>query len=379
MKKIVYADNAATTPLDIDAFEEMKPYLLSEFGNPSQPYSFSKVPKNALKESRKIIAESIGASPEEIYFTSGGTESDNWAIKSSILCQKKNKRIITSAFEHHAILNACSSMQRFETMIDYIYPDEFGYILPESLGKIISDNTSITSIMYANNEIGTIQPIKQCCDIAHQHGSIFHTDAVQAVGHIDIDVKKLGVDMMSASAHKFNGPRGIGFLYIRNGVDLAPYIDGGSQEKCKRAGTENVASIVAMAVALQKNCKHLQENMSYISQLEKQLIKELNNYKLNFIINGGEDKLPGLLSLSFPGLDGESIFHSMDLLGVCISTGSACNGNNTEVSHVLKSIKLEDFVAKGTIRISLGKNNTFEDVSIIARSLNKIISENNLV
>jgi len=373
MKKIVYADNAATTKLDIDAFEAMKPFLLEEYGNPSQPYAFSRIPKKAIKESREIIAECIGASPEEIFFTSGGTESDNWAIKGVGLSGEKKPIIITSSIEHHAILHACEAMEKMGFQVSYLNPNDEGVVLPITLEKAITDQTRLVSVMYANNEIGTVQPIEELCDIVHAHEALFHTDAVQAVGHVPINVKKLGVDMLSASAHKFNGVRGIGFLYIKKGTPIVPYADGGSQEGGLRAGTENTAGIVCMAKALQGNCKTIPENRDYVRSLETELLNRLREKEIAFIRNGGVDTLPGLISLSFADKDGEAILHRLDLMGVAVSTGSACSSQDTEISHVLKAIKLDEVYARGTIRISLGKNNSLEDVDVIADALRKIV------
>lgn len=373
MKQHIYADNAATTKLDKAAFEAMTPWLLEEYGNASQPYAFARKPKKALADARATIAECIGALPEEIYFTSGGTESNNWVIKSSAFSDPEKRATITSAFEHHAVLRSCAAIERLGYSVAYMWPSDEGYITPETLEKYITDNTRLVSVMLANNEIGSIQPIRELCEAAHAHGALFHTDAVQAVGHIKIDVHKLGVDFLSASAHKFNGPKGIGFLYIRNGVELPPYADGGAQESAHRAGTENVAAIVSMATALKANCDLLEQNQQHILSLERQLISKLNESGVAYKRNGGDSKLPGLLSLSFPGKDGEAILHRTDLMGISISTGSACDSVNTEISHVLQAIRLDEDYAKGTIRISLGKNNTEEEVERIAAALVKIL------
>jgi len=374
MKQFIYADNAATTKLDIDAFEAMKPYLVEEYGNASQPYEFARKPKKALSEARETIAECINALPEEIFFTSGGTESDNWAIKGPALADLDKKRAtITSAFEHHAILHSCEAIERLGYPVAYLMPTEDGIITTDTLSDSISNTTRLVSIMYANNEIGTIQPIKELCEVAHSHGAIFHTDAVQAVGHVEIDVQKIGVDMLSASAHKFNGPKGIGFLYIRKDTKIRPYADGGAQERQHRAGTENIASIVGMATALKKNCANLEYNMAHIRLLEHNLLEELRASHVPCVLNGGDNSLPGLISLSFSEADGEAILHRMDLMGISISTGSACNSVSTEISHVLKAIKLNEALAKGTIRISFGKNNTEDDVRAIVNALKKIL------
>ena len=312
--------------------------------------------------------------PEEIYFTSGGTEGDNWVIKSSALSDPEKGATITSAFEHHAILRSCATIERLGYPVAYMWPTDDGYITPAILEKYIGQSTRIVSVMYANNEIGSIQPIQGLCEIAHSHGALFHTDAVQAIGHIKVDVHDLGVDFLSASAHKFNGPKGIGFLYIRKGIKLPPYFDGGSQEYTYRAGTENVAAIAGMATALKINIDLLEQNQQHILNLEKELICQLDKTGIIYKRNGGDSKLPGLLSLSFPGKDGEAILHRMDLMGISVATGSACDSVNTEISHVLRAIRLDERYAIGTIRISLGKNNTVEEVEKIAVALNKILA-----
>ena len=251
MKHFIYADNAATTKLDKDAFNAMLPWFQEEYGNASQPYSFARKSKKALAEARALIAECIGAQSDEIYFTSGGTESDNWAIKGMTETKKKH-HTITTQIEHHAILNACRKLEQFGFQVDYLPVDKQGVVSCENLVKFIKDNTKLISVMMVNNEIGTIEPIKELATVAHDNGILFHTDAVQAVGHIPIDVSDLCVDMLSASAHKFNGPKGIGFLYIKRGTQISSFADGGAQEFHKRAGTENIASIVGMSIALKK-------------------------------------------------------------------------------------------------------------------------------
>lgn len=374
MKQYVYADNAATTKMDKTAYEAMKPYFLEEYGNASQSYAFSRTPKKALQDAREIIASCIGAFPDEIFFTSGGTESDNWAIKGIAMSEEGNHMIITSSFEHHAVLHSCAAMEKLGHRIVYLKPEESGEISPDALRAVITDETKLVSVMYANNEIGSIQPIKELSKIAHEKGALFHTDAVQAIGHVDINVHGLEIDMLSASAHKFNGPKGCGFLYARKGCGLIPYEDGGAQEFGFRAGTENIPGIVAMAKALKNNCDHLIENKKKITALENELLRMLNETKIPYVRNGGQNTLPGLISLSFPGADGEAILHRMDLLGISISTGSACNSQDIEISHVLKAINLDEKYAKGTIRISLGKYNESEDVIKIVHGLEKILT-----
>lgn len=372
MKQFIYADNAATTKLDPVAYEVMLPWLKEEYANASQPYSFSRSAKKALAEARALIAECINAKPEEIFFTSGGTESDNWAIKGSAFADFGHRAIITSQIEHHAVLRSCEAIERLGYPVIYLPVNKDGTVLPETLERNISDNTRLVSVMLANNEIGTIQPIKDLVRIAHKHGALFHTDAVQAVGHIPIDVQDLGVDLLSASAHKFNGPKGIGFLYLRQGTPIVSFMDGGSQENGLRAGTENIAAIVGMATALKNNYDHIKENIEHICELENQLITAMNESGIHYVRNGGDSILPGLVSLSFMNQSGEFLLHRLDLKGVAISTGAACNGDNDEISHVLKAMNIQEDLAMGTIRISIGKNNNTEDVFSIIKKLKQI-------
>ena len=357
MSRVIYADNAATTKLDIDAFEAMRPYLLDQYANASQPYSFARQAKKALQESRAQIAACINAEPEEIYFTSGGTESDNWAIKGSVE-YGDHRAVITSEFEHHAILRACAKIETLGYPVVYLRPNKDGFITPDNLETTISDQT-----------------IKELCNVAHNHGAVFHTDAVQALGHIPVDVKALGIDMMSCSAHKFNGPKGIGFLFIKKGTNLSAYADGGAQEFGLRAGTENVASIVGMSVALQKNVARLSDFQSRLLSLEQALTDKLNSAAINYRRNGTEPRVPGNLSLSFPYADGEAILHRLDLMGIMVSTGSACDSKNTQISHVLHAINADELYAKGTVRISLGKDNTVNEAEKIADAIIKIVSQ----
>lgn len=369
---MIYADNAATTQLDKDAYDAMQPFLLGEYGNASQPYSFSRTAKKALSESREIIAEYIGASPDEVYFTSGGTESDNWVIKGSAFYDLEKRETITSTIEHHAILNACRDIEQIGYPVTYLPVDMRGIVQPEELCRGINPSTRLVSIMLANNEIGSVQDISALAEISHREGALFHTDAVQAVGHIKVDVEELGVDMLSASAHKFNGPKGIGFLYLKRGTPLRSYISGGAQEYGMRAGTENVASIVGMAVALKKNIALIDETEVKLLALEEQLLSSLRAADIDFVRNGSENHLPGNISLSFKNKDGEAILHRLDLMGICISTGSACDSKNTQISHVLKAIGLDEVYARGTVRISLSKFNTEDDVQKITNALIRI-------
>lgn len=369
---MVYADHAATTKLCQEARDAMKPYLYEEYGNASQPYSFSRKAKKALRKSREIIASLIGASPDEIYFTSGGTESDNWVIKS-ILYDRRKRGVVTSEIEHHAVLNSCASVASLGIPVNYVPVDKFGLISSNSLLKVMTPDTGLVSIMYANNEIGTIEPIKELAAIAHQNGSLFHTDAVQAVGHIPINVHKDGIDMLSSSAHKFNGPKGVGFLYLQKDVKIHSFMDGGSQEAGNRAGTENVASIVGMAAALKANVSQMEKHVQHLRNLEQVFLNELDSTGLEYIRNGSQNHLPGNVNISIKGVEGEMLLHRMDLMGICISTGSACDSVNTQISHVIKAIKVPEEYAEGTIRITFGPENTESEAIEIARSLQKIL------
>ncbi|MEY8356734.1 cysteine desulfurase family protein [Lachnospiraceae bacterium 54-53] len=370
---MIYADNAATTKLDREAFEVMQLYLMEEYGNPSQPYSFSRTSKRALKDSRKTIAECIGALPEEIYFTSGGTESDNWAIKGFF--ESERRMIITTSIEHHAILNACSTIGKMGMKVKYLPVDSKGTVEIQTLSEAITDDTALVSIMLANNEIGTIEPIAELSEIVHSKGAFFHTDAVQAVGHIPVDVKVLGVDMLSASGHKFNGPRGVGFLYIKKGTPIAALIDGGVQENMLRAGTENVASIVAMAFALHKNCLRMNEIENKLLNLEGLFLEVLNSNAIEYIRNGAEKRIPGNINISIKDASGEMLLHRLDLKGICVSTGSACDSVNTQVSHVINAIEVPADYANGTIRISFGKYNTVEEAVAVAQAIVNILQK----
>ena len=373
MKQYIYADNAATTKLDIDAFEAMKPFLIEDYGNASQPYFFAKKPKLALQAARRTIAAYIGALPEEIFFTSSGTESDNWAIKCFGL-RNDVRKVYTSEIEHHAVLNAAENAIRLSV-------DSKGIVLPEALEEaFIPDDSpvpsclsTLVSVMLVNNEIGTIEPIKELAAVAHAHHALFHTDAVQAVGHIPIDVNELGIDMLSSSAHKFNGPKGTGFLYVRKGTLLSSYADGGAQEHGMRAGTENVASIVGMATALKKNCDEIQLTTEKLRSMERDFIDTLEKSNIDFIRNGSDNRVPGNINISIRGASGEMLLHRLDLMGICISTGSACDSVNTQVSHVIKAINVPQEYAEGTIRVSFGRDNKLDDAVEVANAIIKVL------
>lgn len=369
---MIYADNAATTRLDTDAFEAMRPFLLEEYANASQPYSFSRNVKMALRDARSTIASCIGALAEEIYFTSGGTESDNWAIKG-LMRPGDMRLMITSQIEHHAVLNVCLSIERLGIPVRRLPVNQEGIVEAEAFQTSISDQTKLVSVMLANNEIGTVEPISALAEIAHQHGALFHTDAVQAVGHIPVDVKALGVDLLSASGHKFNGPKGVGFLYIKKGTEIQPYANGGGQESGIRAGTENIASIVAMACALRKNCDRMITVSERLSRMEHIFIHTLNQAGIDYIRNGADNHIPGNINISIRDANGESLLHRLDLKGICISTGSACDSVNTKVSHVIQAIGIPKEYAQGTIRISFGADNIETDASEVATALIEIL------
>lgn len=372
-KTMIYVDHAATTALSPAAYEAMIPWLQDKYGNPSTLYSLARDPRKAVAHSRKVIAAAIHADPSEIFFTSGDTEADNWALKGTAFQHERGKSIITSAIEHHAILNSCAALERMGYSVDTLPVDEEGIVEVNALRSALTDNTVLVSVMLANNEIGTIEPISDLTQIAHQMGVLLHTDAVQAVGHIPVDVKKLQVDMLSASAHKFHGPKGVGFLYIRNGVRIVPLLDGGGQERGMRAGTENVAGIVGMAAALQEHMEHLAQETEYLNELSSRLIDQLKLKGLDFRMNGGHSRIPGSLSLSFKGADGEMLLHRLDLMGTAVATGSACNSKDTVLSHVIQAISVPQEYAHGTIRITLGTDNTPEQVDRIAQQIASIL------
>lgn len=370
---MIYADHAATTALSRAAYEAMLPWLQDKFGNPSTLYSLARDPRKAVTRSREVIAAAINATPSEIYFTSGGTESDNWALKGTMFQHDRGKGMITSAIEHHAILNSCVALKRMGYAFDTLPVDQMGIVQMETLQSALTDNILLVSIMLANNEIGTIEPVKELAEIAHQGGALFHTDAVQAIGHIPVDVKAIDTDMLSASAHKFNGPKGIGFLYIRKGVHLVPLLDGGGQEHGMRAGTENVAGIVGMAVALQEHMEHLAQETEYLNALSGRLIDQLKSKGLDFRMNGSHNRIPGSLSLSFKDADGEMLLHRLDLMGTAVATGSACDSKDTVLSHVIHAIGVPQAYAQGTIRITLGLDNTSEQMDRIAHQISTIL------
>lgn len=371
---MIYADHAATTMLFPKAKEAMLPWLSEEYGNPSTLYSLARNPRKAIADARAKIAEAIDAEPEEIFFTSGGTESDNWALMGTALrFPNQRKRIITSCIEHHAILHTCGFLEKLGYDVVYLPVDRNGLVRDADLRSAINEDTILVSIMYANNEIGTIEPVWEYSRIAHERGVLFHTDAVQIMGHDYVESQIIDVDMLSASAHKFNGPKGVGFLYAKKGTPLEPLLHGGGQENGMRSGTENVASIVGMAAALQEHMECIESDRKYLEELRTQLISNLRASGLDFIVNGAENHVPGSVSLSFRGVEGEMLLHRLDLMGIAVATGSACNSKDTVLSHVIKAIQVPVEYASGTIRITLGLDNNEEQVDKIVASLKRIL------
>lgn len=375
MKKIVYADNAATTALSPRALEAMMPYLKGEYGNPSSIYSLGKQAKKALAESREKIAVILGAAPEEIYFTSGGSEADNWAIKGAAQLKKaKGRHIISSAIEHPAVLNALKSLAKEGYEITFLPVNSAGEISLKELEAAIREDTILISIMAANNEIGTLQPIKEIGEIAKKHQILFHTDAVQVIGHMPFNVAEQHINMLALAGHKFCGPKGVGALYIKKGLRLPSYIHGGEQERGRRAGTENVAGMVGMAAALEESAQNMEKNLRHTTALRDKLIEGLLQLPYTRLTGHPEKRLPGIASFVFEAVEGESMILLLDQQGICASSGSACSSGSLDPSHVLLSIGLPHESAHGSLRLSLNENNTEEDVAHILNTLPGIIN-----
>ena len=375
MNKIKYFDHSATTYVKEEVLKEMIPYFSMEFGNPSSVYSLGRRAKKAKEEARKQVANAINCKPEEIYFTGCGSESDNLAIKGIAYANRnKGNHIITSKIEHHAILNTCKTLEKEGFRITYLDVDKDGLINLQELRNSITNSTILISIMFANNEIGTIEPIEEIGQIAKMYNVIFHTDAVQAIGNVKIDVNKLNIDSLSMSAHKFYGPKGVGALYVRNGIDFKKIQDGGHQEKDKRAGTENVAGIVGTGKAIQIANKNLDKYNEKIQNLREYLISEIEKKIPDIKINGHRTKrLPGNVNVSFDGIDAGELLLNLDEKGICASAGSACSTGNMNPSHVLTAIGLPDNLSKGALRITFGEENTKEDVNYLIRCLVNIV------
>lgn len=373
--KTIYLDNAATTQTYPEVLDAMLPFFTEHYGNPSSIYSFAGEAGKAVDEARRTIASAIGADASEIYFTGGGSESDNWALKATAEAYaSKGKHIITSKIEHHAILHTCEWLAKYGIEVTYLDVDENGLVSPEALKAAIRPDTILVSIMTANNEIGTIEPIAELGRIAHEAGALFHTDAVQAFGHIPINVDEMNIDMLSASGHKFNGPKGIGFMYIRKGVKIRSFIHGGSQERSRRAGTHNVPGIVGMAKAASLAVEQMNERMAYETKLRDHLIERVLNEIPYVRLNGHRtNRLPNNANFCFRFIEGESMLILLDQNGICGSSGSACTSGSLDPSHVLLAIGLPHEIAHGSLRLTLSEKTTMEDIDFTVDKLKEII------
>lgn len=372
----VYADNAATTQMSDSVLKAMMPLLTDIYGNPSSLHFVGQIAKEHLEAARETVAECIGADPKEIYFTSGGSEADNQAIRSAayIGARKGKKHIISSKFEHHAVLHTLDALKKEGFTVTLLDVYSNGIVKPEDVANAITDETCLVTIMTANNEIGTIQPIAEIGKICKEKGVLFHTDAVQAVGHIPVNVKDMNCDMLSVSAHKFHGPKGVGFLYARKGILLTNIIYGGAQERNKRAGTENMASIVGMATAIKDATDHLQENAEKVTAMRNRLIDGLKGIERSRINGDLEHHLPGTLNMCFEGIEGESLLLLLDAKGICASSGSACTSGSLDPSHVLLSIGVPVEIAHGSLRLSISEYNTMEQMDHIVKSVPEVVS-----
>lgn len=373
--KMIYADNAATTKMSRRAIEAMLPYMADNFANPSSLHSAGQRAKDALEASRETIADCIGASPKEIYFTSGGSEADNQALLSAaaIGAKKGKKHIISTAFEHHAVIHTLEKLEKQGFEVELLDVHSYGNISAEQVAAAIREDTCLVSIMYANNEIGSVLPIADIGSVCRERGVIFHTDAVQAAGHLKINVAEEKIDMLSLSAHKFHGPKGIGVLYCRRGIPLTNLIEGGAQERGKRAGTENLPAIAGMAAALSDACENLEKNAAKVSALRDRLIAGLSEIPHSALNGDPVNRLPGNVSFCFEGIEGESLLLLLDEVGIEASSGSACTSGSLDPSHVLLAIGRPHEVAHGSLRLSLSEENTDEDVDVMLREIPRVI------
>jgi len=374
-KHIIYMDHSATTPTRRDVLDAMIPYYTEHFGNPSSIYSIARESKTAIDTARAQVAKALGAGPDEIYFTSGGSESDNWAIKGIAYAnRKKGNHIITSKIEHHAVIHTCEYLEKEGFTVTYLPVDKYGLVDPAELEKAITDKTILVSIMYANNEIGTIEPIAELAAVAKKHKVYFHTDAVQAIGNVPIDVNAQGIDLLSLSAHKFYGPKGIGVLYIRKGVKIDNLIHGGGQERRRRAGTENIAGIVGIGKAIGIATADIEGHNRKIVAMRDRLLRGILAKIPHAYLNGHPEKrLPGNINISFEFIEGESMLLWLDDEGICASTGSACTSGSLEPSHVLLATGLPVEISHGSLRLTLGDSNTDADVDRVLEELPKIV------
>lgn len=377
MERFVYLDNAATTKTAPEVVEAMLPYFTEHYGNPSSVYSFASKNKEVITKQREIIADVLGASADEIYFTAGGSESDNWALKATAEAYKdKGNHIITTKIEHHAILHTAEYLEKQGFEVTYLDVDENGIVKLDELKKAIRPTTILISIMFANNEIGTIQPIKEIGEIAKEHGILFHTDAVQAFGQIPVNVDECHIDMLSASGHKLNGPKGIGFLYIRKGVKIRSFVHGGAQERKRRAGTENVPGIVGFGTAVKLAVDTMKERTDKEIQLRDYMIERISEEIPYAKLNGDAKKrLPNNVNFSFRFIEGESLLIMLDMKGICASSGSACTSGSLDPSHVLLAIGLPHEIAHGSLRMTLSEETTKEDIDYVIDNLKDIVSK----
>lgn len=376
MRRTVYADNAATTAVSEEVLEAMLPFYKEAYGNPSSLYGLGQEAKAKLEEARAAVARCLGAKPQEIFFTSCGSESDNWAIKGAAYAQLKKhgkNHIITSAFEHHAVLHTCQALEKEGFTVTYLPVHRDGLVRPEEVEAAITDKTALVTIMYANNEIGTIQPIPEIGAVCKKRGVLFHTDAVQAIGNVHIDVKEQGIDMLSLSGHKLHAPKGVGALYVRLGTQLQNLVDGGAQERGKRAGTENVAQIVGLATAMERACATIDQRVARLAPMRDKLIDGLLKIERSRLNGDRQHRLPGNVHFCFQGVEGESLLLMLDMQGVSASSGSACTSGSLDPSHVLLSIGLPHGVAHGSLRLSFGDYNTMEDVDYLLEVIPPII------
>ena len=376
MDRLIYLDNAATTKTAPEVVEAMLPYFSESYGNPSSVYSFASKNKDAVTEQREVIARALGAKSNEIYFTAGGTESDNWALKATAEAYaSRGKHIITTKIEHHAILHTGEYLEGRGFEVTYLDVDDKGLVRPEDVEAAIRPDTILISVMFANNEIGTIEPIKAIGEIARRHNVLFHTDAVQAFGQVPINVDELGVDMLSASGHKLNGPKGIGFLYIRKGVKIRSFIHGGAQERKRRAGTENVPGIIGLGKAVERAVATMAERSAKEIGLRDHLISRVLEEIPYCRLNGDPvDRLPNNANFSFRFIEGESLLIMLDMKGICASSGSACTSGSLDPSHVLLAIGLPHEIAHGSLRLTLGEETTREDIDYVVDSLKEIVA-----
>lgn len=374
---IVYADNAATTKIDKQVLDAMMPFLTTAYGNPGSIHQKGREAFLAVDSARSKVASAINANPSEIYFTGDGTEADNWAIKGvAHKYSKKGKHIISSSIEHHAVLHSLKALEKEGYEVTYLPVDKKGFISVSQLEEAVRPDTILITIMFANNETGVVEPIKEIGKVAKKHNVIFHTDAVQAVGHIPVDVKEMNIDLLSISAHKFNAPKGVGALYMRKGIYLPPFLDGGQQEGGRRAGTENVASIVGMGAAIETAIKEMPKRSEKVRMLRDRLWKGLTEKIPHNIVNTPEkNNLPGILNISSKYVEGEALLLSLDLKGICASSGSACTSGSLDPSHVLLSIGLTHEVAHGSVRFSLDHNNTEEEIDYIIEVFPEIVAK----